>query len=122
MQGVIGFEHLEVLCCIGIEEAERTNPQKIYIDLKIERDLSASIHSDRLKDTTSYVYLAEVCNEIAVRKKTHLLEALAGEILDQLLQDSAICRAWIRIKKPQALPNAAYALVELEKERACLGR
>jgi dihydroneopterin aldolase len=117
MQGIVGFKDLSISCIIGDFPEERDNEQLIFIDLKVQTDISRCMHSDILKDTISYVDLAEICTNQACSQKYHLLEALANNILERIFADFPVSWAWIKVKKPKALPSALYAFVELEKKR-----
>lgn len=116
MKGTIGFEHCRVVCCIGVEQSERQVPQELYIDLKVQYDFSSCMHSDDIQDAINYVDLADVCLQTASNKQYRLMETLASDILNTLLADHRIDWAWIKIKKPQAIPTAQYATVELERK------
>ena len=119
--GTIGFEHLKISCHLGVEDLERQFLQDIYVDLYVEVDFAKSASTDSLKDTISYVFLSEMCIQIAQNKPFHLMESLANEILDSILKEYAIDTARIRIKKPNAIANAQNAVVELARGRKWLG-
>jgi dihydroneopterin aldolase len=114
MKGKIGFDDLEVICIIGVNPEERVLPQKLYFDLRVEMDLSASVHSDEMKDALDYRRLAAICTDIAKEGAYQLLEALAGNILLTLMGEFTVLSAWIRIKKPNAIPSAKCSVIEME--------
>lgn len=113
MIGIVGFDHHRVQCIVGVNPEERIAVQELYIDLKVEANFLSCVASDQVVDTISYVDLADVCTKVAKERQCALLETLAADILTVLLDQFAINRAWIRIKKPSALPSAEYAVVEL---------
>lgn len=113
-EAIIGFEHLHIHCIIGTLEQERLQPQDLYIDLKVRIDVSISVKTDQLNDTVSYVDLADKCIEIA-EQKYHLVETYASAVLEALIKNYPVQWAWIRVKKPKALLEAQYAIVEMEK-------
>jgi FolB domain-containing protein len=115
MKGTIGFEHLRINCIIGIQEFERLQKQDIFIDLKVQLDLSKCIHTNNLKHSVDYVKLSDLCIYIAQQKKHELLETLAHEILEQIFTQFRVDSAWIKIKKPQAISNASFATIEMER-------
>ncbi|WP_068470367.1 dihydroneopterin aldolase [Candidatus Protochlamydia phocaeensis] len=116
-RAIVGFEHHHIRCIIGILPHERVQEQDLYIDAKVETNFAACRLTDRVGDTLDYVRLTEICTEIAQNKKYGLLETLISDILDQFMQNDRIKWAWVRIKKPAALPSANYAFVELERRR-----
>lgn len=117
MLGIIGFEELKISCIIGVENHERHHEQEIYVDLKIETDFSKCAISDHIHDTIDYVALAQICTEIARKGKYQLLEKYACDVVNALLIQQGINWAWIKVKKPNALPAAACSTVEMKKMR-----
>jgi dihydroneopterin aldolase len=116
MRGTVGFEDYEMICIIGVNPEERVQPQPLYIDLMVETDFSRCVKSDRLEEAVDYRQLIEVCHQIADRKP-QLIERFAGEVLEELLAHFDISWAWIKVKKPRALPDGRYPFVELERFR-----
>jgi len=112
--GIIGFDNLAIDCLIGHNEEEWNTPQQIRIDLKVKAPFAVAAQSHHLKDTVDYVELANICKTIAGQKHHRLMEGLASVILKTILESHPVAWAWIRIKKPAALPAADYTLVELE--------
>lgn len=117
MNGIIGFNHLEVFCIIGDLPEERNDPQVVYIDLQVEADFSRASCSDQVHDTVDYVRLARICKEVGKQGRFHLLEKYAYEVLRHLFEEFQISSAWIKIKKPGGLPEAEFAFVELKQTR-----
>ena len=117
MIGQIGFENLKISCIIGMGEEERREEQPIFVDLKVGVDISKSVKTDKLEDTVDYVAMAQVCTELALQKQYQLLETYAAEVLKALFDGFDIQEAWIKVKKPEALPTAAYSVVELSRKR-----
>lgn len=114
MKGKIGFEGLRVDCLIGCQHAESIELQPILIDLKIETNISSAVQTDHIDNALDYVQAANICKVVA-QKHHHLLETLASAILDRLCAVFKIERLWIKIRKPQALPEADCSFVEIER-------
>ncbi|MFQ5729724.1 MAG: dihydroneopterin aldolase, partial [Waddliaceae bacterium] len=104
MIGQIGFENLKILCVIGVSVEERREEQYIFVDLKVGVDISKSVKTDKLEDAVDYVAMAQVCTDIAVQRQYQLLEKYASEVLQALFDRFDIQEAWIKVKKPKALP------------------
>lgn len=113
MLGIIGIEHHRVQCVIGIYAIERAQSQEIFIDLKVESEFSKCVKTDSVEDTISYVDLAAICTQLAHEKQYQLLETYASDVLKTLLDRFKINWAWIKIKKPAAIPTAMHGYVEL---------
>lgn len=111
--GKIGFDHYQIDCIIGVHEEERKKEQTIYIDLRVEYDFSLAAEGDDFKKTICYETLGNICKELSL-KEYRLLETFAIELIQTLMNKYIIKWAFVRIKKPAALPSAKYAIVELE--------
>lgn len=116
MLGTIGFKGYTISCIIGTEKRERIEKQSLIIDLKVEVDFSKVSVSGRLEDTINYVSLATVCHDLAMNGEYLLIEKYAADLIKELLRLFPIKSAWIRVKKPLAIPGAECALVELKQE------
>ena len=114
MKGIIGFEDYAVSCIIGVFEEERKQEQIILVDLKVQVDIAKGVKSDSFQEAYDYVQLANLCTEMAQKHKFNLLETLAYHILEKLNQDPQVFWAWIKIKKPSAIPLAKHTFIELE--------
>jgi len=103
---------------IGTNPEERVRPQEIILDLFLDCDLSRAAESDDLADTPDYFTLEALVAELAERSRFHLLEALAGAILDAVLAFSPLisdCR--ITIRKPGASRRGAMTSITMERSR-----
>lgn len=69
----------------GVLERERHEAQDFALTIVMERDLSAPSASDALEDTIDYGDVAYRAVAAVERSSYQLLEALAGEIADELL-------------------------------------
>lgn len=67
---------IEVDCIIGELDHERTTPQKITVDARLEIS-DAAAHTDELGDTVDYVELAEKIRAVLVGAKCKMLERAA---------------------------------------------
>lgn len=124
IRGVIGFEHLKISCIIGVNPQERECIQEIFVDIRVEKNITSAASTDDLKETLDYVQLANICKEVACRGKFFLIEKYAFEVLSEILKQFDVNWAWIKVKKPLAIPDASFALFELKqfkKENLCLG-
>jgi len=112
--GVIGFDHYKIHCIIGLNNEERLKAQDIFLDLRVTQDFSAAAKQDDLKKTFCYEMLGNICKELAIQKKYRLLETFAYELIELLMNEYKIKWAFVRVKKPSAISDADYAIVELE--------
>lgn len=115
--GIIGFENHVVSCVIGTFSEEREREQMLLIDLKVEYDWSHCLQTGQLQDALNYLQLAELCTSFAQEKQHLLLESLAHDIAQAILQQFAVNWVWLKIKKPAALSSAEFTYVELRSTR-----
>ena len=101
---------------IGVYDHERKREQTLYFDAKIKIDLSRAFTSDKVEDSVDYVSIAEICTKKAQTNQYLILETLASDILNEFFHCFPAIWASVTIKKPAAIPTAAYAYVELERE------
>lgn len=114
--GFLGISQHQVSCIIGVYDYERKGEQTLFFDAKIKIDLSAAFTSGKVDDSVDYVSLANICTKMAQTNKYFILETLASDILDEFFHHFPAVWASVTIKKPAAIPTAAYAYVELERE------
>lgn len=115
--GTIGFEDHKIHCIIGDLEHERIREQDIYIDLRVEGDFSKCIKTDVVEDTIDYVAMAKLCTTVAQQGQFRMLEMLAWQITEKMLQEFPISSVWIKIKKPGGIPTTKYSYIELKRSR-----
>ncbi|MDD9953651.1 MAG: dihydroneopterin aldolase [Candidatus Woesearchaeota archaeon] len=108
------IKSLEIQTTIGVTEEERNNPQKLYVDVQIEKELWHAGQSDTIEDTIDYATVAVHIKDIAAR--THkLIETLAENIATDLLKNFPTKSVTIKVKKPSGVPEALYTAVEITR-------
>lgn len=106
------IHELTAQCRIGVTEAERANPQTLWLDLELEIDAAKAAMRD---DVTAAVDYAELVVEVArfvESRPFHLLETVAEEIASLILKQFDTPEVVVRVKK-RALPGIDYAAVEV---------
>ena len=102
----------------GVEEEERARGQTFLFDLWL--DVSDAGVFDRIEEAVDYREVARAVQEVSHRRRFHLLEALAAEVADTLLERFGdIERARVRVRKPevQLEPPVEYSAVSVERAR-----
>lgn len=100
---------------IGVYRHERGRPQPLVIDVEAEL---APRYVGTLGDTLNYEKLANAARAIAAEGHIDLVETYAERLAAACLNDPQVTRVRVRVEKPQALPGAAAAGVEIVAERA----
>lgn len=107
---------LRLLAVVGVYERERGAPQPLRIDLILHCDLRAAARGDALGDGPDYDRLSREVVATVQRVARRTLEALADDIARTCLAFSGVQRVRVRVRKPGALSNAAWAAVQVERE------
>ena len=98
---------------IGAYEKEQGVAQKVKIDLEIEVVEPSNPVSDRLEDVVCYNRLTEGIKAIIDEGHIKLVETLAERIADFALSHPMVYSVLVRIEKPNAIPEASAAGVEI---------
>ncbi len=97
--GLIQIEGMEFYAFHGHFKEEQIVGNKFMIDVTIETDLEKPMESDSLKDALNYQQAYEVVKE-EMKKKSHLLEHIAGRILNALYSEiDGINKATVKVTK-----------------------
>lgn len=112
---IVFIEGLTVITTIGVYEWEQTIAQKLVLDIDMAWDNRKAAASDDVNDCLSY---AEVSETILHHVQTHrfaLVERVAEEVAEILLQQFK--SPWVRIKvsKPGAVAQANCVGVIIER-------
>ena len=118
MIGTTGLKELEISCIVGIHERERTQPQPVIFNVEVDYDFVQSAGSDKIDDAIDYDQIAAVVTDLVRQQSFALLETMAEEAVAVLFKRIERIRTIrIEIRKPQAIPDAAYSFVRVERSR-----
>src|SRR5512133_2663040 len=97
--GLIQIENMEFYSFHGHFKEERIVGNKFLVDLTIETDMDLPSASDNLKDAVNYQRAYEIVKQ-QMELKSHLLEHIAGRILNALFDELAgIKKATVKVSK-----------------------
>jgi dihydroneopterin aldolase len=102
----------------GATEAEQRSLRTFEVDVEIETPLDKARASDNLDDTLDYREVAETIVELGTSETHHLLESLAGRMLDRLAAKFPHAGFRIEVRKlnPPACPGRpAFAAVRMSR-------
>ena len=114
---VIRIKNLLVRTIIGFNPEERVNRQDVIINLEIEVDVSSAILTDHQDGIYDYKLITKSIIAFVSESKFYLLERLAHEVLQMVMQDERVEKAKVEIDKPHALRYSESVSVELEAKR-----
>jgi dihydroneopterin aldolase len=97
--GLIQIENMEFYSFHGHFKEERIVGNRFLVDITIETDMSIAMQSDNLKDTVNYQRIYEIV-KLQMDKKSHLLEHIAGRILDAIFAEmNGIMKVTVKVSK-----------------------
>tara|TARA_B100000427_G_C15085257_1_gene410342 strand:- start:151 stop:471 length:321 start_codon:yes stop_codon:yes gene_type:complete len=96
---------MEILGSVGIYEHEKKEKQKILINLEICLKKNDKIITDKLQDVTDYCYVRKIVLGILKKKHYNLLEKLADEILNKILEINSVENIKVKITKPDVFDD-----------------
>ncbi len=100
---------------IGVHAHEHGRTQPVTVDMEVEAPGAAT--AERLGETLDYNALVEAARAVAAGGHLLLVETFAARLLEACLALPEVARARVRVEKPEAVPGAAAAGVELVGER-----
>ena len=108
---------LELYTLIGVYDFERNAKQRVLVDLEMCTNLTAAGVSDNVDDTLNYASVAERLAELANKASFKLLEALASQMIDAIMDEFPVSSVVLTMHKPDILKNVQSVGVVLHKQR-----
>jgi dihydroneopterin aldolase len=106
---------LRVKTRIGVPDEERLDEQELEFDLRIQPARAFVEMQDRLEDTIDYAKVCERVAEIASAKPRKLIETLADEIAEMILNEFHARRVEVELRK-FILPQTRHVAVRCVRE------
>ncbi|HDL7750819.1 TPA: bifunctional dihydroneopterin aldolase/7,8-dihydroneopterin epimerase [Yersinia enterocolitica] len=112
---IVFIEELSVITTIGVYNWEQTIQQKLVFDIEMGWDNRKAAASDDVNDCLSYADISDAVIKHVEMQRFALVERVAEEIADLLLQ--RFNSPWVRIKvsKPGAVAQARNVGVVIER-------
>jgi FolB domain-containing protein len=114
---IIFIENLNTYGILGIHPHEQRKPQPIRISARVTTDISRAAENDDILQSINYSTLAKQIAEFVDTTHFFTIEALIENLTKQILQDRRINSVWLRIEKPNAVPNADTVGVEITRQQ-----
>ena len=97
--GLIQIENMEFYAYHGCFKEEQIVGNRFLVDLTIETDMTVPSRTDSINDALNYQTAYDLV-KIEMQKKSHLLEHIAGRILDVLHEKfNSIKKASVKVSK-----------------------
>ena len=105
----------------GVLEHERAGGQEFVVDITVWIDLADAATSDDLADTYDYAALAKLAADVVAGPARNLIEAVGGEIADQVMDDERVNAVEVVVHKPEAPIPQQFADVAVVVRRSRRG-
>lgn len=116
-RATVRITDLTLRTIIGFNEWERRKKQDVVINIAFECDPSDAVVSDAVEDTVDYKKMKRRIIDLVEKADFSLLEKLTHAVLAEVMADSRVLSARVRIDKPHALRFARSVSVEMTAER-----
>ncbi|MEA3326424.1 MAG: dihydroneopterin aldolase [Chloroflexota bacterium] len=111
----IFVNNLQVYGILGIHLHEQRIPQLIQISLCATTDIKDAAINDDIQQTINYSTLIKQIIQFIDNSRYRTIEALIETLATELLSDKQITSIWLRIEKPNAVPNTESVGVEITR-------
>ena len=112
---IIFLHGIEANCVVGVWEWEKQITQKIIVDIDVSADIAASAASDELKDTLNYKALAESVISMLEASRFQLIETMAEEVAQLVMNEFSVSWTKVRINKGGAVKHVYNVGVQVER-------
>ena len=99
----------------GIYDHEKTNKQRVIINITLDVDCNADKNLSSIDDVVSYEDITNEVRNIALEKHYDLLEELAELIASSCLAHKHVHQAHIRIEKPDIIEDVLSVGIEITR-------
>ena len=105
----------------GVFDHERADGQDFVVDVTVWIDLAAAAASDDLADTLDSGRLAQRAADIVGGPPRNLIETVAGEIADDVMNDERVHAVEVVLHKPDAPIPLSFSDVAVVARRSRRG-
>lgn len=112
---LIFIKNLNVDTIIGIYDFERTQRQRVTLDLEMSADIRQAASAEDIESTLNYKTLTDTLTAYIENSQFQLIETLAERVVEIIRNDFGV--AWVRLTlhKPQALSGETDVGVIIER-------
>ncbi len=111
--GTIKLKNMVFYGYHGTADEEKELGGRFEVDLDLKTNLSKAIISDDIHDTINYVEIYKLVKNIVTESNYHLIEALAGKILKEILINFPLTEVTIHLRKPNVPLHGVLDTVEV---------
>jgi dihydroneopterin aldolase len=111
------IEDLVLQANIGVHAHEKTEPQRVRINVELEVDNGQQEIDDEILNVVSYEHIVRDIKGLIASGHINLVETLAERIAGICLDNPRSRRVRVRVEKLDIEPDAAAVGVEIERPR-----
>ncbi len=111
----IFIDNLIVFGILGIHPHEQRKKQLIRVSVEVAVDISKAAKNDDVEKTIDYSTLSEDIIHFIEQSNFGTIEALIDALAETIIEKYNIESVWLRIEKPNAVPQADSVGVEIER-------
>ena len=108
---------IQLSAIVGVFDWERHQPQTLILDLDLSLSNNNAGLSDDLADAVNYADLVERLRAFAQKRERRLIEALAEDLAEFLLQEYAVEKVRLRLIKQGILPKVGQVGIEIVRSK-----
>lgn len=112
---IIYLNDLKIETVIGIYDWERKIKQTVVLDLDMASDISKAASSESIEDTINYKAVSKRLIEFVEASEFQLVETLAEEVANIILNEFGVPWARVKINKKGAVRYAGDVGVIIER-------
>lgn len=112
------IEDLRISACIGVYPHEKLQKQAIALTIEMGLPTRRCFQSDRVEDTIDYAAVADALRKLAVSRHFNLIECLAEQISNVVLDSFGASWVKVHIGKIGVIPDAKCAAVVITRLNA----
>lgn len=114
---IIKIKNFKFKTILGIYEWEESFDREIIINAAIHTDHDSARYTKNINDAIDYDQIITKIKNSLTSKKFKLIEELAQEILDLIMQDSRIKKCEVEVDKVKVVENVESFSITLVSER-----
>jgi len=115
MKDEIRIDELELMALVGVPDEERARPQRLTVSLVLQTPGTFADLGDDLARTVDYAAVCEELRRFVSNRQNKLIETLAHEMAEHLLQSFELARVELELRK-FILPETRYVAARVTRE------
>jgi len=116
---IVFLRDLRIDTTIGIYDWERLTRQTIVLDIEMGADISRAAKTDQIEDTLNYKAVAKRLIDFVGASEFQLVETLAEECCQLIIQEFAVPWVRLRLNKKGAVRGADAVGIIIERTASC---